>query len=181
MHVCLLFALKVMDEFHMWILSQKKTIKNSLKQFHHFVNFSFHFPNRSTMESSNINQNNEFRFESDTVSLEDIRQQVVEKTQNKQSTNTRNLFLDLFDSVGQISSKFRDHTDNDCKVGLPEWSDDERKSLETAVNVTMEKLIKLSDKCQIDLADATLKKMDKNRQKYPVEKAFGMAKKYNEL
>ena len=42
-------------------------------------------------------------------------------------------------------------------------------------------LLDLSDKLGIDLIDATNKKMDKNEQKYPVEKAKGNAKKYTKF
>ncbi|OTF72052.1 hypothetical protein BLA29_003901, partial [Euroglyphus maynei] len=121
------------------------------------------------MESEN---NNEFKFESDTISLEDIRQQVTGKT--VENSNVRNSFLDLFDSVAQISSKFRGRTDNDCKVGLPEWTNEQRHSLEMAINLSLKNLIKLSDDCQIDLSDAIIKKMAKNKQKYPVDKSYNI-------
>ena len=39
----------------------------------------------------------------------------------------------------------------------------------------------LSDKCGIDLFEAVREKLKKNAEKYPVEKAKGVAKKYNEL
>lgn len=41
--------------------------------------------------------------------------------------------------------------------------------------------IVMADKLHVDLEDIVLKKLDKNRQKYPVEKAKGNSKKYNEL
>ena len=41
--------------------------------------------------------------------------------------------------------------------------------------------ILLADKYNIDLKDIILKKLDKNEQKYPVDKAKGNAKKYTEL
>lgn len=41
--------------------------------------------------------------------------------------------------------------------------------------------IMLADKYSIDIKDICLKKIEKNAQKYPVEKAKGKAKKYNEL
>ena len=42
-------------------------------------------------------------------------------------------------------------------------------------------ILRLAQKYNIDLSDATEKKMAKNEQKYPVEKAKGSNKKYNEL
>ena len=41
--------------------------------------------------------------------------------------------------------------------------------------------IMLADKYGIDIKDICLKKIEKNAQKYPVEKEKGKAKKYNEL
>lgn len=41
--------------------------------------------------------------------------------------------------------------------------------------------IVMSDRLQVDLEEIVLKKLEKNRQKYPVEKAKGNSKKYNEL
>jgi len=41
--------------------------------------------------------------------------------------------------------------------------------------------IQLADKCGIDIYEAVREKMKQNALKYPVEKARGTAKKYNEL
>ena len=42
-------------------------------------------------------------------------------------------------------------------------------------------LIRFASLAKIDLQQAALDKIEKNAQKYPVEKAKGTAKKYNEL
>ena len=39
----------------------------------------------------------------------------------------------------------------------------------------------MADRLNVYLEDIVLKKLEKNRQKYPVEKAKGNSKKYNEL
>lgn len=39
----------------------------------------------------------------------------------------------------------------------------------------------MADRLNVDLEDIVLKKLEKNRQKYPVEKAKGNSKKYSEL
>ena len=39
----------------------------------------------------------------------------------------------------------------------------------------------MADRLNVDLEEIVLKKLEKNRQKYPVEKAKGSSKKYNEL
>ena len=41
--------------------------------------------------------------------------------------------------------------------------------------------ILLSDKLDVELEDIVLKKLEKTRQKYPVEKAKGVSTKYNKL
>ena len=41
--------------------------------------------------------------------------------------------------------------------------------------------LRLADKYEIDLEAALMEKMEQNRLKYPVNKAFGSAKKYTEL
>ena len=41
--------------------------------------------------------------------------------------------------------------------------------------------IVMADRLQVDLEEIVLKKLEKKRQKYPVEKAKGNSKKYNEL
>jgi dCTP diphosphatase len=42
-------------------------------------------------------------------------------------------------------------------------------------------LIRLADKLDIDLFAAAVRKIDRNGEKYPIEKARGSAKKYTEL
>ena len=42
-------------------------------------------------------------------------------------------------------------------------------------------LIRLSEKCDIDIEGAVLRKIEKNSKKYPVEKSRGSSKKYTQL
>ena len=41
--------------------------------------------------------------------------------------------------------------------------------------------IQMADKYNLDVKQIVLDKLKKNAEKYPVEKAYGSAKKYNEL
>ena len=41
--------------------------------------------------------------------------------------------------------------------------------------------IMLADKLDVGIEDIVLNKLEKSKKKYPVDKAFGSAKKYNEL
>jgi NTP pyrophosphatase (non-canonical NTP hydrolase) len=42
-------------------------------------------------------------------------------------------------------------------------------------------LIRLADKLNIDILQAVEQKMEKNRQKYPIEKTYGSARKYTDF
>ncbi len=42
-------------------------------------------------------------------------------------------------------------------------------------------LLRISSKLNIDLEDALMQKMQKNAEKYPIEKSKGLAKKYTEI
>jgi NTP pyrophosphatase (non-canonical NTP hydrolase) len=42
-------------------------------------------------------------------------------------------------------------------------------------------LFEMADNCGIDLGDAIQAKLDRNAERYPVDKARGSNKKYNEL
>ncbi|ANB55909.1 mazG-like family protein [Anoxybacillus sp. B7M1] len=66
------------------------------------------------------------------------------------------------------------------------------KSSEEAVHVNLENIkdeiadvmiyaLQLAHELGIDVEEAILRKLEKNEQKYPVEKVFGSSKKYNEL
>ena len=63
-----------------------------------------------------------------------------------------------------------------------QWNDDYDKEIvcEELADV-VNYCIVMADKLNVDLEDIVLKKLEKNRQKYPVEKAKGNSKKYNEL
>ena len=41
--------------------------------------------------------------------------------------------------------------------------------------------ILMADACDIDLDSASREKLQRNEEKYPVEKAYGLSKKYTEL
>lgn len=42
-------------------------------------------------------------------------------------------------------------------------------------------LLRLADKCDIDIMQACQEKIQQNAAKYPISKCYGSAKKYNEL
>ena len=56
-----------------------------------------------------------------------------------------------------------------------------RKSVEDECADVLNYLTLISSKIGFDLVEAALRKIDENNQKYPEDKSFGNAKKYNEL
>lgn len=63
-----------------------------------------------------------------------------------------------------------------------QWNDnyDKKKVCEELADV-VNYCIVMANQLQVDLEAIVLDKLEKNRQKYPVEKAKGNSKKYNEL
>lgn len=63
-----------------------------------------------------------------------------------------------------------------------QWNDDyDKESVCEELADVVNYCIVMADKLNVDLEDIVLKKLEKNRQKYPVEKAKGNSKKYNAL
>lgn len=62
-----------------------------------------------------------------------------------------------------------------------ELSMEEKEKLEEELADVFYYLLLLAHESEIDLTDALIKKLDINRQKYPVEKSKGKSTKYTEL
>jgi len=118
------------------------------------------------------------------LSLESIRQMhsefSIQRNWNQFHT-PRNILLALVGEVGEVAEHFQWRSDADCQVGLPTWTDEQRSALGDELSDVLVYLVRLADRCEIDLGKAVHDKMDKNIKKYPVDKAFGSSKKYNEL
>lgn len=106
--------------------------------------------------------------------LEELRQAIVKFTQERdwdQFHNGKDLALALSIEASELNEAFL-------------WKD--------AKNVNVEKIkeeladvfnyaILIADKYDLDIKQIVMDKLKKNGEKYPVEKAYGSAKKYNEL
>ena len=88
----------------------------------------------------------------------------------------RNLLLALTGEVGELAEIFQWR--GEVGVGCPGWTDEDRVHLGEELSDVLLYLVRLSDRCGVDLASAALDKMDKNRKKYPVELAKGRSDKY---
>ena len=70
--------------------------------------------------------------------------------------------------------------DDGASTGLPEWTEDKRVHLGEELADVLLYVLRLADKCGIDIAEATEKKLAKNARKYPADRVRGSAKKYSE-
>lgn len=93
----------------------------------------------------------------------------------KQFHTPKNLLISLGAEMGELMECFQ-------------WKSDEETinsdSLDTAGDEIADIGIYLFDLCDslgLDFEEVILKKLEKNEEKYPISKCFGIAKKYTEL
>ncbi|XP_020669188.3 dCTP pyrophosphatase 1 [Pogona vitticeps] len=121
-----------------------------------------------------------FRFSAEPT-LEDIRSLQSAFTQERgwgRYHQPRNLLLALVGEVGELAELFQ--WQEEAPEGLPGWTVSEREALSDELSDVLIYLVALADKCHVDLPAAALRKIDKNRLKYPAEKVYGSSKKYTE-
>ena len=75
---------------------------------------------------------------------------------------------------------FNGKKDEGAQVGLPDWSKEEKEHLGEELADVLLYLLRLADKCEIDLPKAAQAKIEKNGRKYPVQHVQGSSKKYTE-
>ena len=90
----------------------------------------------------------------------------------------RNLMLALMGEVGELAEVFQWRGDAGCAPGLPAWSDSDKIHLGEELSDILLYLVRLSDRCGIDLAAASDRKMHLNRIKYPAHVSRGRSDKY---
>lgn len=89
----------------------------------------------------------------------------------------RNLLLALQGEVGELSELFQ--WVGDAEI-TQDWLYERRTNIEDEVADVFIYLLRLCHVLDIDLESSTLKKIEKNRVKYPIDKFRGLAKKYTE-
>ncbi|XP_033743771.1 dCTP pyrophosphatase 1-like [Pecten maximus] len=122
----------------------------------------------------------EFKF-SDDPSLEKIRElmSIFAKERNWNQYHTpRNILLALVGEVGELAEIFQ--WKGEVKEGLPDFTDKEKTHVAQEMSDVMLYLVRLADRCHIDLPTAVINKMEQNRQKYPADKVYGKSDKYTE-
>ncbi len=106
--------------------------------------------------------------------LEELRKAIVQFTQERdwdQFHNGKDLALALSIEAAELNEAFL-------------WKDASKVNVEKVKEELADIFnyaILLADKYNLDIKQIVLDKLQKNAEKYPVDKAYGSAKKYNEL
>jgi NTP pyrophosphatase (non-canonical NTP hydrolase) len=106
--------------------------------------------------------------------LEELRQAIVKFTQERdwdQFHNGKDLAIGLSIEASELLEAFLWKAPEDANP------DKVREELADVLNYAFQ----MADKYGLDIKEIMLEKIRKNAEKYPVEKAKGSAKKYNEL
>ena len=112
-------------------------------------------------------------------SLNDIREAALKnRIQNCDNAKPVNHVLGLVKHVGKVAEIFQ--WKGEVSVGLDGWNVSDKDKLRNGLTDVLLNLILLADKCKVNLPKDALSKLQFNKFKYPVEKAYGSSKKYNE-
>jgi len=106
--------------------------------------------------------------------LKELKDEIVRFTQERdwdQFHNGKDLALALSIEASELNEAFLWKDAKDVNV------DKVKEELADIFNYA----ILIADKYNLDIKQIVLEKLRKNAEKYPVEKAYGSAKKYNEL
>ena len=106
--------------------------------------------------------------------LEELRKAIVQFTQERdwdQFHNGKDLALALSIEASELNEAFLWKEAKDVNV------DKVKEELADIFNYA----ILIADKYDLDIKQIVLDKLRRNAEKYPVDKAYGIAKKYNEL
>jgi len=106
--------------------------------------------------------------------LEELRQAIVKFTQERdwdQFHNGKDLALALSIEASELNEAFLWKKAEDVNV------EKVKEELADIVNYS----VLIADKYNLDIKQIVLDKLRRNAEKYPVDKAYGSAKKYNEL
>ncbi|KAL1530225.1 hypothetical protein AB1Y20_001140 [Prymnesium parvum] len=117
----------------------------------------------------------------DTDSLETLRRQLrgfAAAREWDQFHTPRNLALAMVGEVGEVCELFQWKAET--RPGLPDWSERERLRLGEELSDVLMYLVRLADKCDIDLPAAVKRKLERNDEKYPADRVRGSSKKYSE-
>ncbi|EPN7876900.1 nucleotide pyrophosphohydrolase [Vibrio vulnificus] len=89
----------------------------------------------------------------------------------------KNLSMALSGEAGELAEIFQWLTEEESKS----LTTKQKERAEEEIADVFLYLLRLSDKLDINLLNAANRKIEINRTKYPIERCFGTAKKYNDL
>lgn len=89
----------------------------------------------------------------------------------------KNLAMALTAEVGELIEHFQ----WDTPAQICKYDAAKKSMIADEMADVLSYLVRLSDKLEIDLVESFWNKIEKNKEKYPVDKAKGTAKKYTEL
>ncbi|XP_019620719.1 PREDICTED: dCTP pyrophosphatase 1-like [Branchiostoma belcheri] len=121
-----------------------------------------------------------FRF-SQEPTLDQIRamQNQFSRERNWDQFHTpRNLLLAMTGEVGEVAELFQWR--GEVEEGLPDWSEKDKKHLSQELSDVLIYLVRLAEKCHVDLPAAAVDKIKLNKLKYPAHQVYGSSKKYTE-
>ena len=110
----------------------------------------------------------------DMSDIEELRQAIVQFTRERdwdQFHNGKDLALALSIEASELNEAFLWKDASEVKIAKV------KEELADIFNYA----ILIADKYDLDIKEIVLDKLKRNAEKYPVEKAYGSAKKYNEL
>ena len=93
--------------------------------------------------------------------------------------NPKDLAIGIITEASELLEHFLWKSEDEVKNLFDDPA--KREEIEDEMADVLYFLLRLSQKYNIDLSDALLKKIRKNAEKYPIEKAKGSNKKYTEL
>ena len=120
-------------------------------------------------------------FRDSQVTLESLRKELAIFAKRRdwdQFHTPRNLLCAMVGEVGELSEIFQ--WKGPVEPGCPKFTPREREHLGEELSDVLLYLVRLADRCHIDLSAAVLDKLSKNAEKYPAEKVKGSSKKYDE-
>ena len=95
----------------------------------------------------------------------------------EQFHNPKNLVMALSGEVGELAELFQWLTPEQAA----DFPQEKKEALAHELADIQLYLLRIAEKCNIDLEEACDKKLVLNNEKYPVDKCYGRAVKYNEL
>ncbi len=162
----------------------KNKHENNIKEKDEKDKIEYKIINNDIYTNKNNNKNevkkSEENFNKNEITLNFLKQKLRNLTEERdwdQYHTPRNLLLALVGEVGELSEIFQ--WKGEIK-NTEDWSEKEKIHLGEEISDVLLYLIRLADKCDIDINKAVIDKLNKNKDKYPVEKFKGSSKKYNE-